>query len=90
MPLRFTFHVLGAFLTQNGISFKPKWVLCLKGFQLLPRRWVVERTFAWLGRYRRLSKNYEELTQTREAMISAAMSHLRVRRLACQTQVVVA
>jgi putative transposase len=54
----------------------------VKGFKLLPRRWVVERTFAWLGRYRRLSKDYEELPQTSEAMIYAAMVHLMIRRLA--------
>jgi len=57
-----------------------------KGFHLLPRRWVVERTFAWLGRYRRLSKDYEQLPQTSEAMIYAAMVHLMVRRLAKQRQ----
>ncbi len=57
-----------------------------KGFQVLPRRWVVERTFAWLGRYRRLSKDYEALPETSEAMIYAAMSRLMVRRLACHAQ----
>jgi len=57
-----------------------------KGFEVLPRRWVVERTFAWLGRYRRLSKNYEALTQTSEAIIYVAMVHLMVRRLAKQRQ----
>ena len=55
-----------------------------EGFQVLPRRWVVERTFGWLGRYRRLSKDYEELPETSEAMIYAAMIHLMVRRLARQ------
>jgi putative transposase len=53
-----------------------------KGFLLLPKRWIVERTFAWLGRYRRLSKDYEYVTQTSETMIRVAMIHLMVRRLA--------
>jgi putative transposase len=52
------------------------------GFVVLPRRWVVERTFAWLGRYRRLSKDYEQLPETSEAMIYAAMVHIRLRRRA--------
>ena len=51
-------------------------------FQVLPRRWVVERTFAWLGKYRRLSKDYEALTDTSETFIYVAMIHLMVRRLA--------
>ena len=52
-----------------------------KGFHVLPRRWVVERTFGWLGRYRRLSKDYEYLTKTSEAMILSAMIYLMVKRL---------
>jgi putative transposase len=52
-----------------------------KGFQVVPKRWVVERTFGWLGRYRRLSKDYEVLAGTSEAMIRMAMIHVMVRRL---------
>ena len=54
----------------------------VKGFKVLPRRWVVERTFGWLGRYRRLSKDYEGLPESSESMIYAGMIHLMVRRLA--------
>lgn len=53
-----------------------------KGFVVLPRRWVVERTFAWLGKYRRLSKDYEELPASSEAWIRLAMIHIMLRRLA--------
>lgn len=50
--------------------------------QVSVRRWVVERTFAWLGRYRRLSKDYEFFADTSRAMIFAAMSCLMLKRLA--------
>jgi putative transposase len=53
-----------------------------KGFRHLPRRWVVERTFSWFGQARRLSKDYERLPETEEAMIYATMSRLMLRRLA--------
>jgi putative transposase len=56
----------------------------VQGFKLLPRRWVVERTFGWLGRYRRLSKDYEHLPASSEAMVYWAMTRLMVRRLARQ------
>lgn len=52
-----------------------------RGFEVIPKRWIVERTFGWLNRYRRLSKDYEELPQTSEVMILIAMSHLMLRRL---------
>ena len=52
----------------------------IKGFVLLPRRWVVERTFAWLNQYRRLSKDYEYLTSVSETMIIVAMIHIMARR----------
>jgi putative transposase len=53
-----------------------------RGFQVLPRRWVVERTFSWIGHNRRMSKDHERLAQTSEAFIYVAMSRLMVRRLA--------
>ncbi len=56
-----------------------------KGFAVLPRRWVVERSFAWMGRYRRLSKEYEALIETSEAMIWAAFGTTMLRRLATLT-----
>jgi putative transposase len=52
-----------------------------RGFQLLPRRWVVERTFAWISHNRRMSKDYERLCATSEAFVYAAMTRLMVRRL---------
>jgi transposase len=56
----------------------------VKGFKVLPRRWVVERTFGWLVRNRRLARDYERLTATSEAMIKVAMIRLMLVRLAGQ------
>jgi transposase len=52
-----------------------------KGFKVLPRRWVVERTFAWLNRCRRLAKDWENLTRTALAYIRLASIRLMLRRL---------
>ena len=53
-----------------------------KEFKVLPWRWIVERTFGWLNKYRRLSKDYEYLTETSETMIYISMTHLMLKRLA--------
>ncbi|MDA0837132.1 MAG: IS5 family transposase [Planctomycetota bacterium] len=73
----------------NWVKEKSMWVLDIvrrsedqRRFEVLPRRWVVERTFGWLGRSRRLSKDYERLTDTSEAMIQLAMTRLMLKRLA--------
>jgi len=52
------------------------------GFQVLPKRWIVERTLAWLGRYRRLSKDYERCTLSSEGVVYIASIHTMMRRLA--------
>jgi transposase len=57
----------------------------VKGFQVLPRRWVVERTFGWLVRNRRPARDYERLPANSEAMIKVAMIRLMTARLAGQT-----
>ena len=67
----------GASLAEmwSGLSWQPT-------IEVLPRRWVVERTFAWLGKSRRLSRDYEQLPQTGEAWIYLCMTRLMLRRLA--------
>lgn len=55
--------------------------LGVKGFVHLPKRWIVERTFGWLGRYRRLSKDYEHNPASSEAWIYLAMTHRMAREL---------
>jgi len=57
----------------------------VKGFQVLPRRWVVERTFGWLGRYRRLARDYEHTTSSSETMVYVASIHRMLRLLSCKT-----
>jgi putative transposase len=80
----------GAYAGQlvDWVKSSLRWVLEIvsrpaeaRGFEVLPRRWIVERTFGWFNRYRRLSKDYEFLTDTSETMIYIAMIHLMVRRL---------
>ena len=72
---------------ENGASYKLEIVRKPKsqhGFTVVPWRWIVERTFAWLGRHRRLKADYERLPETTEALIHIAMIRLMVRRLAPQ------
>jgi putative transposase len=72
-------HHRGRQLWRYGLEEKPR------GFLVLPRRWVVERTFAWLGQARRLAKDYERLPERGVAMIHWAMSRIMLRRLTCAT-----
>jgi putative transposase len=65
-----------------GVEVDWEKILPPPGFRVLPRRWVVERTFSWFGQNRRLSKDYERLCETEEAWIYAAMTRLMVKRLA--------
>ena len=53
----------------------------MNGFVVVPRRWVVERTFSWFGRNRRLAKDFENLAQTPAAFVTLASIQLAVRRL---------
>jgi putative transposase len=75
---------LEGWLRDQAVSYQIEVVsrpLGAKGFVLLHRRWVVERTFAWLGRYRRLSKDYEYHTQHSEARVQLASIQLMLKRL---------
>jgi transposase len=54
----------------------------MKGFVVLPRRWVVERTFSWFGRNRRLNKDYENLADTLATFVTLACIQIAIRRLA--------
>jgi putative transposase len=75
---------LQQWLVRQGVKYRIAVVsrpLGAKGFVLLHRRWVVERTFAWLGRYRRLSKDYEYHVEHSEARVRLASIHLMLKRL---------
>lgn len=77
-------RTLDRWLAQQQVGYKIEVVerpIGAKGFILLHRRWVVERTFAWLGRYRRNSKDYERLTASSEAVVKVSMIHLMLQRL---------
>jgi putative transposase len=67
---------------KQGVAIDPEKLSGPRRFGDLPQRWVVERTFSWLGQNRRMSKDYERLAATSEAFIYVAMSRLMVRRLA--------
>ena len=68
--------------SKEGVTVDWEKLLPPRGFIALPRRWVVERTFAWLSHNRRMSKDYERLCATSEAFVYVAMARLMVRRLA--------
>lgn len=62
-------------------QWQVEWTPIERAFSVLPRRWVVERTYAWMGRNRRLSKDYEYLPETSEAYLYIAMSKMMLGRL---------
>jgi transposase len=75
---------------QTALQGKGQWTFeiikrsdTVKGFKLLPRRWVVERTFAWFGRNRRLAKDFEETIESSTAWLFLASVQLMARRIAC-------
>jgi putative transposase len=68
--------------SKEGWEIDWRKLLPRRGFEVLPRRWVVERTFSWLSQNRRMSKDYERLCATAEAFVYVAMTRLMVRRLA--------
>ena len=67
---------------KEGVAIDPEKLSGPRRFGDLPRRWVVERTFSWLGQNRRMSKDYERLPESSEAFVYVAMTRLMVRRLA--------
>jgi putative transposase len=77
-------HLLNGWMGRSGVRYGIEVVerpAGSKGFVLLHRRWVVERTFAWLGRYRRNSRDYERFAHTSEAMIKVSSIHRMLRLL---------
>lgn len=78
-------RALDRYLAESGAGYKVTVVerpAGATGFVLLPYRWVVERTHAWVGKYRRNSKDYERTTASAEAMVQASMIHRMLHRLA--------
>ena len=73
--------LLACFLLGLTLIIVPR-IAGTTGFVVIPRRWVVERTLGWLGRWRRLSKDYERLPEVSEAMVTLAMIRLMLHRLA--------
>ena len=67
---------------KERVAIDPEGLSGPRRFGDLPRRWVGERTFSWLGQNRRMSKDYERLAETSEAFVSVAMTRVMVRRLA--------
>jgi putative transposase len=68
--------------TKEGVKVDWQKLMPPQGFVVLPRRWVVERTFSWLSQNRRMSKDHERLPESSEAFIYVAMTRVMVRRLA--------
>ncbi len=68
--------------SNEGVEADWQKMLPPRGFQVLPRRWVVERTFSWIDQNQRMSKDYERLSETSKAFVYVAMSRLMARRLA--------
>jgi putative transposase len=67
---------------KEGVAVDWRELMPPEGFVVLPRRWVVERTIAWIDQNRRMSKDYERLCASGEALVYAAMIRLMMRRLA--------
>ena len=73
---------MGAEWAKEGVTLDWQKFMPQQGFVVLPRRWVVERTIAWIDQQRRMSKDYERLCASSEALVYAAMMRLMTRRLA--------